>query len=372
MSNTGKRERQAPAAGFQPARYLIGLGMDGEKPDIMLLDSDSLPAIPARNVFTHDPGFPQELVVNNPVRMATASAPACVGNVAVGFDFLGHTIIGPEDRATVRRIIEPVVRIKEIRGIAGTIPLSPEQNTAGAALISLRRSLALPFGFELKLDKGIPLASGMGGSAASCVATLVAANAVLDTPVTREILYQSALDGESLASGARNGDNVGPMLYGGLVIASLDRVIPVPTPPTLHCVLVHPDFEIETRYTRQLLKASYPLTDIVRQTTNLAMVLTGCFRNDMSLIRAGLSDHLVEPRRAPLILGFERIKHTALNANALGVGISGAGPSVFAWFATESEAKEAVEPMRRVFDDYGIASNAWVSPVAGPAAHIVE
>jgi len=304
--------------------------------------------------------------------MATASAPACVGNVAVGFDFLGHTIIGPEDRATVRRIVEPGVYIKKIRGIAGAIPLVPEQNTAGAALMSLRRSLALPFGFELELEKGIPLASGMGGSAASCVATLVAANAVLDTPATREILYQSALDGESLASGARNGDNVGPMLYGGLVIASPDRVIPVPTPPTLHCVLVHPDIEIETRHTRQLLNAPYPLVDIVRQTTNLAIVLMGCLRNDMDLIREGLSDHLIEPRRARLIPGFEHVKRAALNANALGASISGAGPSVFAWFATESEAKEAVEPMRRAFGQHGISSNAWVSLVAGPAAHVIE
>jgi len=267
---------------------------------------------------------------------------------------------------------EPTVRIKNIHGISGSVPLAPEQNTAGVALISLRRRLALPFGFELELRKEIPLASGMGGSAASCVAALVAANAVLDTPVTLDILYQSALDGESLASGARNGDNVGPMLYGGLVIASSDKVIPVPVPPTLHCVLVHPDIEIETRQTRQLLKAPYSLTDIVRQTTSLAMVLTGCFRNDMSLIRAGLSDHLVEPRRAPLIPGFGRVKSAALEANALGVSISGAGPSVFAWFTTESEAKEAVEPMRRAFGHHGISSNAWVSPVAGPAAHIVE
>ena len=310
--------------------------------------------------------------MSTPVRLAIASAPACVGNVAVGFDFLGHTITGPEDRATVLRIDEPVVRIKNIHGFAGSVPLATEQNTAGVALISLRRRLALPFGFEIELSKGIPLASGMGGSAASCVASLVAANAVLDTPVTWDILYQSALDGESLASGARNGDNVGPMLFGGLVIASADRIVSVPTPPTLHCVLVHPDIEIETRQTRQLLNAPYYLADIVRQTTNLAMVIAGCFHNDMSLIRAGLSDCLVEPRRAPLIPGFEHVKHAALEAKALGASISGAGPSVFAWFTTESEAKEAVDPMRRAFGLQGITSNAWVSPVAGPAAHIVE
>jgi len=300
-----------------------------------------------------------------------ASAPACVGNVAVGFDVLGHTIIGPEDRATVRRINEPVVRIKTIHGYARSIPLITEMNTAGVALMSLRRRLALPFGFEIELTKGIPLASGMGGSAASCVATLVAANAVLDKPVTQDILYQSALDGESLASGARNGDNVGPMLLGGLVATSDDKIVSIPTPPFLHCVLVHPDLEVETSKTRKLLNAPYNLTEIVQQTTNLTMVITGCFYNDLGLIRSGLSDCLVEPRRAQLIPGFEHVKHAALEANALGASISGAGPSVFAWFATKSEAKEAVQPMRHAFMRQGITSNAWVSPVAGPAAHLI-
>jgi homoserine kinase len=291
--------------------------------------------------------------------------------VAVGFDFLGHSICGPEDRATVRRIAEPVVRISAIHAADGDIPTNAEQNTAGIGLISLRRALGLSFGFEIELHKGIPLASGMGGSAAACVAALVAANAVLETPASNETLYQCALDGESRASGARNGDNVGPMLYGGLVIASPDRVIPVPVPPNLHCVLVHPNLQIETRKTRHLLDQPYPLTDIVRQTTNLAMVLSGCFRNDLGLICAGLADQLIEPRRAPLIPGFEDVKHAALAANALGAGISGAGPSVFAWFASESAARTALGPMQLAFSAHLISNHAWVSPVAGPAARIV-
>lgn len=310
--------------------------------------------------------------MTNPTRIATASAPACVGNVAVGFDFLGHSIYGPQDRATVRRIVEPLVRIATIHGASGDIPTSAEQNTAGIALISLRRVLDLSCGFEIELHKGIPLASGMGGSAASCVAALVAANAVLDTPVTNEILYQCALDGESLASGARNGDNVGPILYGGLVIASPDRVIPVPVPSQLHCVLIHPDLQIETRKTRRLLDQPYLLSDIVQQTMNLASVLSGCFRNDLSLIRAGLSDHLIEPRRAHLIPGFEDVKHAALEADALGAGISGAGPSVFAWFADASGAKAAVAAMQHAFSDRNIPSRTWTSPVAGPAAQIIN
>ncbi|MGH8321314.1 MAG: homoserine kinase [Gammaproteobacteria bacterium] len=302
---------------------------------------------------------------------ATASAPACVGNVAVGFDFLGHTIIGPCDRATVRRITDPVVRISSIRGVTRDIPLTAEHNTAGAALISLRQALGLHFGFELELDKGIPLASGMGGSAASCVAALVAANALLVTPIALETLYQCALDGESLASGARNGDNVGPMLYGGLVIAGPKHVVSVPVPPGLHCVLVHPDVQLKTLQARRVLSTPYILVDIVQQTHNLALVLSGCFSSDLGLIRAGLSDHLIEPRRAALIPGFPNVKQTALDCQALGAGISGAGPSVFAWFADESVARQAAEKMQLAFAHRGITSDAWVSPVAGPSARLI-
>ena len=155
---------------------------------------------------------------------ARAFAPGSVGNVGVGFDVLGHSIAGIGDIATVRRIDAPTVRITAIRGTVTDLPLEAERNTAGGALIALREALALPFGFELELDKGIPLGSGLGGSAASCVAALVAANALLDAPLSPHDLYPHALAGEAVASGGRHGDNVGPMLLGGLVLATADRL----------------------------------------------------------------------------------------------------------------------------------------------------
>ena len=302
---------------------------------------------------------------------ANACAPACVGNVAVGFDFLGHSIQGPEDRAMVRVIPEPTVRITAVRGAPERIPLAAERNTAGVALQSLRMALDLPFGFEIELHKGIPLAAGMGGSAASCVAALVAANAVLDKPAALETLYQCALDGESLASGARNGDNVGPILYGGLVIGTPERVVPVPVPAGLHCALVHPHFELRTLRARRVLKAPFALAGIVRQTENLALLLSGCFRGDPQLIRAGLVDCLIEPRRAKLIPGFADVRRSALDCGALGAGISGAGPSVFAWFESVDNAARGAPEMQQAFRHHGLASDAWISPLAGPAAHIV-
>lgn len=300
-----------------------------------------------------------------------AFAPASVGNVGVGFDILGHTVAGIGDSARVRRIIEPRVYISEIRGLALELPLDAARNTAGVALLAMREGLKLEFGFELVLEKGLPLGSGMGGSAASCVAALVAANALLDTPLDREALYPFALAGEAIASGGLHGDNVGPMLLGGLVLASHERLVRIPVPPAWHCVLVHPDAVLETRRAREALQGDYALSEFVAQSANLALVLAGCFQSDASLVRAGLEDVLVEPRRAPLIAGFTEVKRAAIKAGAMGASISGAGPSVFAWFETKAGATGAAEAMQTAFAQAGFQSQAYVSPIAGPAAELI-
>lgn len=302
---------------------------------------------------------------------ASAFAPASVGNVGVGFDILGHAIDGAGDRATVRRIAEPVVRIASIRGTTTDLPYEAERNTAGASLIALRKHLGFSFGLELELDKGIALGSGMGGSAASCVAALVAANALLDQPLAREQLYPFALAGEAVASGGLHGDNVGPMLLGGLVLATRDRLVPIPVPAAWHCALVHPEAILETRRAREALRGHYALVDFVGQSANLALVLAGCFEGDASLVRNGLKDLLVEPRRAPLIKGFAAVKHAALASGAMGASISGAGPSVFAWFEDRDAALVAAEAMRGSFAEAGFESTAFVSPIAGPAARLL-
>jgi homoserine kinase len=302
---------------------------------------------------------------------ARAFAPASVGNIGVGFDILGHTIDGPGDRATVRRIEERTVRISAIRGATVDLPFEPERNTAGAALIALRDALALPFGFEIELDKGIAFGSGMGGSAASCVSALIAANALFDAPLSREALYPFALQGEAVASGGLHGDNVGAMLLGGIVLATRDRLVRVPAPDAWHCAIAHPRFSVETKKAREALRGTYALSEFVPQSANLALVLSGCYAGDASLVRAGLSDVLVEPRRAALIPGFAAVKQAALDHGALGASISGAGPSVFAWFESARQAQAAAPSMRDGFTSAGIDSESFVSPVNGPAASVI-
>jgi homoserine kinase len=305
---------------------------------------------------------------------ARAFAPGSVGNIGVGFDLLGHTIEGVRDVVLVRRIDEPTVRIRAIRGDgtgADTLPLDAARNTAGQALVALRAHLGLAHGFELELEKGIPLGSGLGGSAASCVAALVAANALLDAPLSREALYPFALDGESVSTGSRQGDNVAPMLLGGVVLATTTRMIPLAVPAWLHAVVVHPDQVLETRRARAVLADPYPLSVVVEHSAHLALLLTGLQRGDAGLIREGLQDVLVEPRRAPLIPGFAQVKSAALDHAALGASISGGGPSMFAWFASKAEADAAAPAMRSAFVDAGFDARTYVSPVNGPRAELL-
>jgi homoserine kinase len=306
----------------------------------------------------------------NRLARATAVAPASVGNVGVGFDVLGHVIVGPVDRVTVEWLDAREVRILGIEGVVAGLPLEAERNTAGRALQALRDRLGLAHGFALRIEKGIPLGSGMGGSAASCVAALVAANALLERPASMDVLYRCALIGEAAASGAEHGDNVGPMLLGGLVLATHDRLVSIPVPEGLTCVLVHPHQILETRTARSVLRRSFELPQFVEQSANLALVLAGCYRNDVDCIRAGLRDVLVEPLRAPLVTGFAAVKAAALEQGALGASISGGGPSIFAW-CTRDRAERIALSMEQAFRVAGVDCDAWISPVAAPAARLV-
>ncbi len=306
---------------------------------------------------------------------ARAFAPASSANLGPGFDLLGHSLAGWRDEASVRRIDTPEVRIEGIEGVVTRLPERAEDNTAGAALIAMRTALKLPFGFAIRLHKGIPLGSGLGGSAASAVAAVVAANALLDAPLPAEALYPFALDGEAVASGSRHGDNIAPSLLGGLVAAfdpAHARPLRLHAPEWLYTAVVHPNVVLETRRARAALAAPYELPAIVSQTHHLAALLIGLEREDETLIRQGLNDVLVEPRRAGLITGFEAVKQAALNAGALGSSISGAGPSVFAWFRGPRDAEAGGAAMQAAFERAGHRTSLLVSPVAGPAAGLLE
>lgn len=302
---------------------------------------------------------------------AQAFAPAGVGNVGVGFDILGHALEGVGDRVIATRVSAPGVCVTDIRGTVTDLPRDSERNTAARAIAALLADQQADFGVEIEIEKGIPLGSGMGGSAASAVAGLVAANALLARPLTVAELYPYSLDGESAASGGRHGDNVGPSLIGGLVLATHERLISLPVPADWHCLLVHPDLVVETRVARERLKAPYTISEFVRQSECLALFLSGLYRQETDLVKAGLKDLLVEPRRAELIPGFAAVKQVLLDAGALGASISGAGPSVFGWFTSKEEAAAIGPKAVAAFQAAGFSAQAHVSRIDAPGA-VVE
>jgi homoserine kinase len=305
---------------------------------------------------------------------ATAFAPASVGNVAVGFDVLGLSVQAIGDRVTARRTTELGVKIAAITGVVRDLPLDAERNTAGRAVMSIVEDQKLNFGIELTIEKGIPLGSGLGGSAASAVAAVVAANALLDKSLSQLQLLMHAMRGEEVASGSVHVDNIAPSLFGGLVLTvGVDHpnVKQIPMPVGVRCVLVHPHMVLSTREARAILKPTVSLSDVIWQTANLAGFLTGCFTGDLRLIGESLEDVVIEPQRRVLIPGFDAVKKAAKDAGALGCSISGAGPTVFAWLPAE-HAEIARDGMVAAFKAAGLGSDAWISTLEPNGAYLVD
>ena len=311
---------------------------------------------------------------------ATAFAPATVANVAVGFDILGFAIESVGDVVTVSTTDRASVRIKEIvndTGSPGTLDISldPARNAATVGLIKLCNELRLNFGFEVTIRKGIALGSGMGGSAASAVAALVAANSLLERPLPTHALLDYALLGEQAASGTAHADNIAPCLLGRMtLVLSVQpvRYVSLPVPASILTVLVHPRLRVDTQNARSILKPSVPLADHVRQSANLGGFIAGCFGDDLEMIRNSFSDVVIEPQRASLIPGFAAVKAAAMKCGALGASISGSGPSVFAWVTSDEAAASVRDAMVQAFRSHGITEvDSWISAVSQQGARII-
>ena len=310
----------------------------------------------------------------SPRARATAFAPASVGNVAIGFDILGFSVDALGDRVTVSRCAGSGVTISAIAGVPEPLPLEPEKNTAGRALLAMHAALRLDCGLTLEIEKGIPLGSGLGGSAASAVGAVVAANALLDSPCSRAELLKFAMEGEKVASGSLHVDNIAPSLYGGLVLTvGIDhpRVKQIPVPVNVRAVIVHPHMFLSTKQARAILRRSVDLSDFVWQTANLAGFISGCYTDDLDMIRASFEDVVIEPQRQALIPGFADVRSAAMQAGALGCSISGAGPTIFAW-AIESRAPEVSAAMRREFARHKVAIDDWIVAINSAGARIVD
>ena len=263
-----------------------------------------------------------------------AFAPATVANVACGFDIFGFAIQEPGDVVEVRRRDEPGIVITNITGDDGRLPRAAEKNAVTVVMLHLLKHLGLSdLGCEIVLHKNMPLGSGMGSSAASAVAGVVAMNELLDCPLSRQELLPFAMEGERIASGSAHADNVGPSLMGGFVVIRsynpLD-IFSIPVPEDLFCTLVHPDIEINTKDARYILRHEVSLKNTIAQMGNVAGLVAGLMKSDYELISRSMVDVIIEPVRSILIPEFKQVKQAAISNGALGCSISGSGPSMFA------------------------------------------
>jgi homoserine kinase len=293
-------------------------------------------------------------------------APATVANVASGFDVLGFALERPGDTVRLIRQEEKRVELEAVRGDGGRLPLDPARNTAGVAVSRFLESRGWPFGVKLELEKGMPLASGLGSSAASAVAGVVAANLLAGEPCRPFDLLPFTLQAEEVACGAAHADNVAPALLGGFVLIRsyepLD-LVRLPVPEGLAAAAVHPHTEIRTEDARRILKKEVRLADAVRQWGNLAGLVAALYEGDLQLLGRSLLDVVAEPRRALLIPGFAQVKAAALASGALGCSISGSGPSMFALCASQESAWAAGKAMQETFRRVGLECDLYVSAI---------
>ena len=308
-----------------------------------------------------------------PVSMSKAMAPASIGNVAVGFDILGQAFPVAFDAVTARRRAETGVALGAVSGLMTALPEEPDRNTALRAGRMVLDLAGDPFGAVLDIEKGVPMSSGMGGSAASAVAGAVAVNALLPQPLPMEVLLRCAFEGERASADPPPVDNVAASLYGGLVLLSDDdplRVVPIPAPRGLVCILVHPDIRIETRMARGVLKDTVALKTAIDHSRHLAVFIAGCYQNDAALLKLGLRDVMIEPQRRHLLPVLDAAQGAVREAGAIGCSISGAGPSIFAW-AEEARAGAVEAALTGALTAAGLSHRVYTAPVDGPGAQVV-
>jgi homoserine kinase len=293
-------------------------------------------------------------------------APATVANVTCGFDILGFAVHNPGDEVLLVQSDSPGISIVDIKGDEGLLPKDPDKNTVSVAIKAYLDHLQLDTGIEIYLEKKMPLGSGLGSSAASAVAGVFGVNELLGRPLKVSELLPFAMQGEMLACGEPHADNVAPALFGGFVlIRSYDPldVVKIDAPKNLFATIIHPQIEIATKDARSILKKSVLLRDAVRQWGNIAGLVTGLINEDYELISRSMVDVIVEPVRSVLIPGFDQVKAAAMESGALGCGISGSGPSIFALSRTLENAEQIAQAMEECFQELDILSDVYVSPV---------
>lgn len=290
--------------------------------------------------------------------------PATVANVSCGFDVLGVALDSVGDEMVVRKVPQKGIKITKLTG--QDLPKETLNNVAGVAGNAFLLASDYDGGFEIEIDKRIKPGSGIGSSAASSAGAVWAMNQLLGNPFGKTELVKFAMEGERLASDVAHADNVAPALFGGFTLvrsySPLD-IIAIPAPTELYVTVIHPQIEIKTSDSRKILKTTISMETGIKQWGNVGGLVAGLFKQDYELIGRSLEDHIVEPIRSILIPGFDEVKKVSLDAGALGSGISGSGPSIFAFSKGNDTAIKVGNAMKTVYDKIGIAYEIHISKI---------
>lgn len=291
-------------------------------------------------------------------------APATVANVSCAFDILGFALESVGDEMIFNKIPERKISISVSSG--SNLPTAPEKNVAGVVAQAMLDKAKASFGVHIHIDKRIKPGSGIGSSAASSAGTAYAINKLLGNIFSQTKLVEFAMLGEALASGIPHADNVAPAIMGGfaLVRSYLPlEIIKIPSPEELYCTVIHPQIEVKTENSRKILKKSILLKDAVNQWGNIAGLIAGLYTKDYDLIGNSLEDKIVEPVRSILIPLFYELKDAFKKAGALGGGISGSGPSVFALSKGKYNAENVADAMNNIYAKTGINYDIHLSKI---------
>jgi homoserine kinase len=307
--------------------------------------------------------------MNNEV---TVFGPATVSNVGPGFDLMGFALESPGDEMIIRRNGTGKLVLVDLSGC--NLPLDPEKNVAAVAAQALLSGLENRDGFDLVFTRKIKPGSGVGSSAASCVAAVVGINHLLGNPFETAALIPYAMEGEKMASGAVHADNIAPALLGGFILIRgydpLD-IKHIPYPGDLWCAVIHPHLEIRTRESRKLIPKEVSMATALQQCGNLAGLVAGLATSDYGLISRSVTDVFAEPYRTPHLPGFQKLRQTALDAGSLGTGLSGSGPSVFSLCRGEDMATSVGKVMEAHFATHNIGASLYLSKISEAGCRII-
>lgn len=302
--------------------------------------------------------------------------PATIANLNCGFDVMGLCLEGIGDEMIIRKVSEKGIRITKITG--ADLPLETVKNVAGVAALALCNDanyrVSIEHGFEIEIHKKIKAGSGIGSSSASAAGAVFGINELLGRPFSRHELVYFAMKGEVIASGSEHADNVAPCILGGFTLVRgynpLD-VIRIESPSEIFAVVLHPHIEVKTSDSRAVLSPTIGLKDAITQWGNLGGLIAGLYTKDYELIGRSLQDVIIEPLRKKLIPNFDQVKNSALDAGALGAGISGAGPSIFALCKGQTTAEKVAYAMSNSYLDTGIPFDIHISKVNAEGVKIM-